>query len=143
MTRTLRTHNNLLRGEVTLESENGKSLYYVKDSFYHTCESFDSLEEANRVFDLTCSNLTTLGYSRAIKANGLKITQFDSSLQFAIVTAYVETDRGPLTLVWGENGCGKLGKPNGSQKWYYNKTAAQLNQLLRTTIEANTEPARK
>lgn len=145
MTRTLRTHKSLL-GEVTLEKlvdEEGKTLYRVKDSRSALCGCYDTLQEAERQFDLDRENIIAGGYLKVIRDNGFEITQIENGLTLAILTACRETDRGPLTLIWAETGCGKLGKPNGSQKWYYNKTAAQLNQILRTTIEANTEPARK
>lgn len=57
-----------------------------------------------------------------------------------IVTAEKGTDRGLIEISWGTNGTARVIKPNGSVKWLYEKSIAQIGRALVQTIEANTYP---
>lgn len=76
-------------------------------------------------------------YERAIVAAGLTVTEFIPST-FAGGTdcyaAQVETKRGTLRILCGNNGTARIDKPNGTHKWVYEKTPAQIAALLKAII---------
>ena len=45
------------------------------------------------------------------------------------------TQRGWLHIFCGDNGTARIDKPNGTHKWVYEKTPAQIGALLRQTME--------
>ena len=40
-------------------------------------------------------------------------------------------------LYGDDNGCGVVDKPNGTNKWYYEKTVKQFNRILKDVEECN------
>lgn len=42
-----------------------------------------------------------------------------------------------LAIICGLNGTARIDKPNGTHKWVYEKTPAQLAAILRQTITCN------
>lgn len=54
------------------------------------------------------------------------------------VFAYRETDSGMVSLILSDNGTARVLKPNGSVKWYYERSNAQIGALLKQIISANT-----
>lgn len=73
-------------------------------------------------------------YEMAIKAAGLEIKEIHNG---ATIMAEAETGRGKLSVICGKNGTARVDKPNGSHKWYYEKTPAQIYSILRQTIDCN------
>ena len=72
--------------------------------------------------------------------NGFTIIETATSpLGAEIITAKKETDRGSMQVDWCENGTARVLKPNGSVKWLYRKTDAQICRALLQTVEANTD----
>ena len=49
--------------------------------------------------------------------------------------AETETPRGVLHIYCGENGTARIDKPNGTHKWYYENTPAQLAATIKRTLE--------
>lgn len=72
-------------------------------------------------------------YEMAIKAAGLEITKVRGNIIFA----ETETGRGTLSVTCGINGTACVIKPNGTRKWYYEKTYAQIYAILKQTIDCN------
>lgn len=58
-------------------------------------------------------------------------------LDIGIIEASYTTDNGNIEISWGTNGTVKVYKPNGKVKWLYEKTDAQVCNVLRQTIKAN------
>ena len=53
----------------------------------------------------------------------------------------IETGKGKLAVMWGgrrSNDTAVVMKPNGTTKWLYEKTDAQILSTIRQTIKANT-----
>ena len=76
---------------------------------------------------------------KMIRNMGFMIEAIDETLMGRkAVFAYRETDAGMLHLILGSNGTARILKPNGSVKWYYEKTDGQIGAILRQTIAANT-----
>lgn len=55
----------------------------------------------------------------------------------AVVEASRQTARGTLEVIWGDNGTARVVKPNGTVKWLYDKSDAQVRRALVQAIEAN------
>jgi hypothetical protein len=47
----------------------------------------------------------------------------------------IETGRGTLHIVLGVNGTARIDKPNGTHKWVYEKTPAQITAQLKQIIK--------
>ncbi len=47
------------------------------------------------------------------------------------------TQRGWLHIYCGQNGTARIDKPNGTHKWVYEKTPAQIASLLKQVIDFN------
>lgn len=78
----------------------------------------------------------------ALESLGFEVKEVSMSCVFGteIVTAEKGTDRGLIEISWGTNDTAKVIKPNGSVKWLYEKSKAQIRRALVQTIEANTYP---
>ena len=77
-------------------------------------------------------------YEKALEGLGMKIEGRKTSPNgVEIITATAETKNGILEIVCGSNGCARLAKPNGSIKWVYEKSYAQIRRIAEQTIEAN------
>lgn len=52
-----------------------------------------------------------------------------------LVLASIETPRDNLEICWGTNGAAVITKPNGTRKWYYEKSIAQICRALQQTLD--------
>ncbi len=59
-----------------------------------------------------------------------------------IALATKKTDGGNIEIAWGDNGTARVQKPNGTTKWYYEKTIPQVARALDQCIEFNTYKSR-
>lgn len=76
-------------------------------------------------------------YIKAARFAGMTITVEKATLKGLpndIFEAEIETPRGTLHIVCGANGTARLDKPNGTHKWIYEKSPAQLGYILRQTL---------
>lgn len=69
---------------------------------------------------------------------GFSVIDFKSDFGTDIVAGALTTDNGNVEIDWGENGTARVYKPNGTVKWYYEKTDAQICSILKRIIDANT-----
>ena len=47
----------------------------------------------------------------------------------------LETNRGTLHIYCGDNGTARIDKPNGTHKWVYEKTPAQITAQIKQIVE--------
>lgn len=74
-----------------------------------------------------------------LKNLGFEVEIIDNKvLGTKIVMAYRDTKRGTIYVALGDNGTARVVKPNGTIKWLYDKSDAQIRRALVQTIEANT-----
>jgi hypothetical protein len=77
-------------------------------------------------------------YEKMLTSLGMAVTKREQHANgLEIVTAEMETPRGTLSIYCGSNGTARVDKPNGSHKWYYEKTVGQIRAALVQTIEFN------
>lgn len=72
-----------------------------------------------------------------LENKGFKIVKDDGR----IVEGVRETDKGTIEVAWDcyrLKGTARVVKPNGSVKWLYEKSDAQILRAIDQTIEANT-----
>lgn len=69
---------------------------------------------------------------KMLESNGLTIKGYDE--EKGIYEAEAETQRGTLHIYGGVNGTARLDKPNGTHKWLYDKTVAQVGAAIRQTM---------
>lgn len=77
------------------------------------------------------------GFISVAKVAGMTIISEKATLKGLpndIFEAEIETPRGTLHIVCGANGTARLDKPNGTHKWIYEKSPAQLGYILRQTL---------
>ena len=75
-------------------------------------------------------------YEDALRWAGLEIIEKNVTvLDLNCYEAKKETSRGTLHVYCGTNGTGRIDKPNGTHKWVYEKTPAQITALLKQIIE--------
>ena len=77
-------------------------------------------------------------YIQVAKNAGLTITSFSPAVRGAkpeIFDAEIETARGTLRIKCGVNGTASIDKPNGSRKWYYDKSPAQIGAIIRQALD--------
>ena len=75
-------------------------------------------------------------YMKVIEALGMEITeQFNTVTGMEAFTAEMTTDQGTITVTCGSNGTARIDKPNGSHKWYYEKSTGQLRAAVKQTID--------
>ena len=77
------------------------------------------------------------GYIAEARRVGMKITVEKATLAGYpndIFEAEIDTPRGTFHIVCASNGTARLDKPNGSHKWAYEKSPAQLGFILRQTL---------
>lgn len=70
-------------------------------------------------------------YMKALENLGLTITEKNDRT----FTAEIETPSGKLEVFCGDNGCAKICKPNGTHKWLYEKSPAQIRQAVNQSLE--------
>jgi len=74
-------------------------------------------------------------YERALVSAGMEIIAKDVTvLDLTCFEAKQETSRGTLHIYCGTNGTARIDKPNGTHKWVYEKTPAQIIAQLKTII---------
>ena len=77
-------------------------------------------------------------YKNAIMYAGLKVIGEDVDiLGVSCFEGELEMNRGTLHIYCGDNGAARIDKPNGTHKWVYEKTPAQIMALLKQIIEFN------
>lgn len=69
---------------------------------------------------------------------GFTVIDFKHDFGTGIVAGALTTDNGNIEIDWGDNGTARVFKPNGTVKWFYEKSDAQICRILRQIIEANT-----
>lgn len=75
-------------------------------------------------------------YENAIKAAGMEIIATEVKvINLTCIEAKRETSRGTLHIYCGENGTARIDKPNGSHKWVYEKTPAQIAAQIKQIVE--------
>ena len=77
--------------------------------------------------------ITDSRWLNMLKGAGLEIKSFDE--ENGIFEAGTETPRGTLHIYGGVNGTARLDKPNGTRKWLYDKTPAQIGAAIRQTLD--------
>ena len=67
---------------------------------------------------------------------GFQITSIKYNWIFEtdVITATKSTGRGDIEIMWGHQ-CARVTKPNGTIKWYYEKTDKQVRRALIQAIE--------
>ena len=79
-------------------------------------------------------------YIKIARFAGMTITVEKATLAGCsndIFEAEIETPRGMFHIVCGSNGTARLDKPNGTHKWVYEKSPAQMGCILRQTLAFN------
>lgn len=75
-------------------------------------------------------------YMKVMMGLGMEIVeQFNTATGMEAFTAEIATDRGTITVTCGANGTARIDKPNGTHKWYYEKSAGQLRAAVKQTID--------
>ena len=75
-------------------------------------------------------------YRDALKYAGMEIIgEKITVIDLTCYEAKLETSRGTLHVYCGENGTARIDKPNGTHKWVYEKTPAQITAQLKQIIE--------
>lgn len=75
-------------------------------------------------------------YIDAAKRCGMTIISEEATiLDTKVFTAAVQTDRGELKIVCGGKGTARIDKPNGTHKWVYEKTPAQISAIIKQTLD--------
>ena len=82
---------------------------------------------------------------KVLEAKGFTILEVTRTKIFGVTTvsAARKTDSGNLEIMWGDNGTAKVFKPNGTTRWYYEKSVAQIARALDQSIESNTYSYRR
>jgi len=73
-------------------------------------------------------------YENAITNAGLVIEGRENILNTEMVKASIEVGSHKLSILCGSNGTARIDKPNGTHKWVYEKSYAQIGALLRQTL---------
>lgn len=76
--------------------------------------------------------ITESRWFKMLESNGMTLKGYDE--EKGIYEAEMETPRGTLHIYGGVNGTARLDKPNGTHKWLYEKTVAQVGAAIRQTI---------
>lgn len=75
-------------------------------------------------------------YREAMERSGLTVSaETKTLLNLECFEGELEFDRGTLHIFCGTNGTARIDKPNGSHKWVYEKTPAQISAQLLKIIE--------
>ena len=75
-------------------------------------------------------------YETMATALGMTITESHKSFAgMQVFEAKMELDRGTITLYCGDNGTARIDKPNGTHKWYYEKSTGQLRAAIKQVID--------
>lgn len=75
-------------------------------------------------------------YMKALIGLGMVITEEHKTVLGAdVFEAQIETSRGVITVICGSNGTARIDKPNGTHKWYCEKTSGQLRSAVKQTID--------
>lgn len=75
-------------------------------------------------------------YKEMLVRSGLTITAENKTvLSLTCYEAEIETSRGTLHVICGTNGTARIDKPNGTNKWVYEKTPNQIAALLRQVLD--------
>ena len=69
---------------------------------------------------------------KMLENSGLTLKGYDE--ENGIYEAETETQRGTLHIYGGVNGTARLDKPNGTHKWLYDKSIAQVGAAIRQTM---------
>ena len=69
---------------------------------------------------------------KMLESTGMTLKSYDEWK--GIYEAEAETPRGTLHIYGGENGTARLDKPNGTHKWLYDKSVAQIGAAIRQTL---------
>ena len=80
---------------------------------------------------------TTQQYMDALRAAGLTIIAIGATALHGVqvVEAAANTPRGELSILCGANGAARIDKPNGTHKWMYDKSPAQVAAAVKQTLE--------
>lgn len=75
-------------------------------------------------------------YMKVMVGLGMEIVeQFKTVAGQEVFTAEMATDQGAITVTCGANGTARIDKPNGTHKWYYEKSTGQLRAAVKQTID--------
>jgi hypothetical protein len=69
---------------------------------------------------------------KMLEGTGMTVKSYDE--QNGIFEAERETARGTIHIYGGVNGTARLDKPNGTHKWLYDKSVAQVGAAIRQTL---------
>ena len=73
-------------------------------------------------------------YENAITGAGLMIEGREQVMGREMIKAFIEVGSHKLSIICGDNGTARIDKPNGTHKWVYEKSYAQIGALLRQTL---------
>lgn len=74
-------------------------------------------------------------YKKAIEAQGFTIESTEKTmLGMQVIEASRKIGDRTLSIICGSNGTARIDKPNGTHKWVYEKTYAQIGALLKQTL---------
>jgi len=75
-------------------------------------------------------------YKDALRHAGMEIIgEKVMILSLSCYEGKMETSRGTLHIYCGENGTARIDKPNGTHKWVYEKTPAQIAAQIKQIAE--------
>jgi hypothetical protein len=75
-------------------------------------------------------------YYNALIDAGMEIIGEDITvIDLTCYEAKLETKRGTLHIYCGTNGTARIDKPNGTYKWVYEKTPAQIAAQIKQIVE--------
>lgn len=75
-------------------------------------------------------------YEKMVKGLGMEILERgETATGLKTITAEKETPRGMIRIFCGNDGTARVDKPNGTHKWYYEKSTGQLRAHLMQIIE--------
>lgn len=72
-----------------------------------------------------------------LEAQGMIIVRDDAILanpDIKVIEAYIPVGSRELRIFCGTNGTARIDKPNGTHKWVYEKSYAQIGAIIRQTL---------
>ena len=73
-------------------------------------------------------------YERMATMLGMTVTERNTVAGVNTFVAEITMERGTITIHCGENGTARIDKPNGTHKWYYEKSTGQLRSVIKQVM---------
>ena len=75
-------------------------------------------------------------YEKVIAGLGMEIVErFKTLTGMDLFRAEMATGRGLIAVTCGSNGTARIDKPNGTHKWYYEKSTGELRAAVKQVLD--------